>query len=764
MSRVCLVTDELYPFTRGGIGRILHNLIQDSLRRSLDVQFLLLLPSYVNLGREQIAAFFGDRVQVEFVQIRDVWQPTAEFGAEYPPAGAFTDSDWHSQSLDILLALKRLSGQRFDVIEFPDYRGWAYCALQEKLLGMDFEDSLITVRLHSTDGILQRFEAREPSLQQLARFELERKALHDSERVIAHLATVAEWNAQYYGFEDAWKKKVSVEFPPVLDGDTRRASSPEDPPADILFITKQQPFKRPDAFIRGSITFLRAHPEHRGRVVVACHAADEAYSKRLRAIVPQDLANRFLFLPSGPERDALIPGSVVVISSAYESLNLAAYEAAAAGASLVLNGSCIAFGEGTPWRDGVNCHKYDGTVDGLAAALSRAVRAVLPEAVVWESSPPYWLAAREPSVAPRRESKPLVSLVIPNFNLARWLPETLASIATSTYDELEVLVVDDASTGSFDAAILQRLESDRGAVRVIRNAVNRGLAASRNIGIAAAKGKYILPLDADDCIGPRFIEQAVRALEARPEYDVVVPTAGYFETDADLGERKFVDYACFLGDVPSHGLVENRMSCATSLMRRSLLDSIQYDETLDCYEDWSLYLRAVHAGRRFLVTNDVQFYYRRRPGSMISGMNPERHLRLLERMYMALPRPLPASVYLFGTLGPTLAALRENQRLAEENQRLAQRLSASPTAQRRPVRHDLADKFNATVKKVPLIHPVLKATVERLRALSGNEPDPSRPVRYDFVDALNGVLKKVPFIHPLLKATGAKLTKPDGKP
>jgi hypothetical protein len=66
------------------------------------------------------------------------------------------------------------------------------------------------------------------------------------------------------------------------------------------------------------------------------------------------------------------------------------------------------------------------------------------------------------------------------------------------------------------------------------------------------------------------------------------------------------------------------------------------------------------------------------------------------------------------------------------------------------------------VKRVPLIHPVIKATVERLRALSGNEPDPSRPVRYDFVDALNGVLKKVPFIHPLLKATGAKPPKPDG--
>ncbi|HEY6908581.1 MAG TPA: glycosyltransferase [Myxococcales bacterium] len=755
MRRICIVTDELYPFTAGGIGRLLHNLVRHALQREPGIRFLFLFPSTLDVQRERVVAYFGDGVEVDYATMRRGWDPSAEFGAEYPPQGAFTDSDWHAQSLDFLIALKRLSGKDFDVIEFPDYRGWAYCALQEKLLGRDFQRSLIAVRIHSTDGILQAFEGRPPSLQQLGRFELERKALLDAEKVIAHLPGVAEWNASYYGFPRSWHDKVTVEFPPVVEQEpsTIPAAGRRD---DIVFVTKQQPIKRPDVFIRGTSTFLRANPSFAGRAVLACHAADDEYGRKLRSMVPADLRGRFHFLPSGPERDAAIRGSIVVVPSAYESLNLAAYEAAAGGATLVLNRGCIAFAAEAPWRDGVNCHKFDGTAEGLAAALGLAVAQRPHEAVRWEADVPYWLSAHAAPAPEAGASTPLVSVVVPNYNLGRWLPETLASVAASTYGEIEVVVVDDASTEAFDAAVLERLEADPGPVRVVRNPVNRGLAASRNIGIRAARGTYVLPLDADDCIGPRFIEQAVAALEARPEFDVVVPTAGYFDSDAELAERRFADYACFIGDAPSCGLVANRMGCATSLMRRTLFDGLQYDETLDSYEDWSLYLRAVHQGRRFLVTNDVQFYYRRRPGSMISGMNPDRHLALLQRMYFSLARPLPVAVQPFALLAPLHKVNRDNQQLAE-------RVAALTPAAPKTVRHGLADVVNATVKKVPLVHPMLKATVAGLRGLSGAPVDANRPLRYDVVDAMNVALKRVPFLHPLLKATGAKVAKADRK-
>jgi len=215
-----------------------------------------------------------------------------------------------------------------------------------------------------------------------------------------------------------------------------------------------------------------------------------------------------------------------------------------------------------------------------------------------------------------------------------------------------------------------------------------------NVGIRAASGDYLLILDADDCVSPRFIELAVRALERRPEFDVVVPSPGYFQTDAELADGKFSGWAVFLGDAHSLGLVSNRLGGAMTLLRRSLFEECAYDEALDSYEDWALYLRLALAGKRFLVTNDVHFHYRRRAGSMISAMTPQRHLSLLQRILGAV-KMIPASTKLFVCLA---AAPRE--------------VAATPPPPR-PLRYDLADKLNAAMKKVPLIHPLLKAAFSR---------------------------------------------------
>src|SRR5262249_7960553 len=150
-------------------------------------------------------------------------------------------------------------GLAFDTIEFPDYRGWAFCALQEKHLGRSFLNSEITVRLHSCDGLLQHFEPRQVNFQQLGLFELERKALYDADRIIAHLSSIAKFNAEYYGFESSWCRKVTVQFPPVVASSTQAslpaASSITRDSRDLLFITKLQPCKGPDIFVRGAAHF-----------------------------------------------------------------------------------------------------------------------------------------------------------------------------------------------------------------------------------------------------------------------------------------------------------------------------------------------------------------------------------------------------------------------------------------------------------------------------------------------------------------------------
>lgn len=745
--RVCLVTDELYPFTAGGIGRVTHNLVEDSLRRELDVELHLLFPSYTTVKPREVESYFQDKVKAHVAAARHEWDASFDEGGVYPPPGAFTDTVCHAQSMELLLHLRRLEaeGVRFDAVEFPDYRGWGFCASQEKLLGCGLEGTQVVVRLHSTGGMLVPFERQLLNWEHMGQYELERKALLDADLVVAHIPGVAELNHAYYGFPLPWLDKVVREFPPVAPkGDGVPPRGEGEP--DLLFVTKIQNFKRTDLFVRGVAAFMRRFPEYGGKAVLACHTSSSTYLSYIQALIPEDLRARFLFTGPGKDRDALMRNGIVVIPSDYESLNLTAYEASGAGARLVLNSACVAFAPGSPFIDGVNCHTFDGSVEGLVDAIERAWRSPVLLPVEWAAEPPYWGTLRPKPVLARRPvdaDLPRVSVLITNHNLGRFLPETLASIADSNYPEIEVIIVDDASTGAFDHEVLGRIEeaahSGSSGVKLIRNPVNRGLPASRNIGLRAATGDYILPLDADDCISPTFIHLAVEALERHREFDVVVPSTGYFDSDDGRAQRRFIDYALFIGDCPSLGMVANRLSCATSLMRRSLFETIRYNEQMTSYEDWDLYLRLAHAGHRFLVTNAIHFHYRRRKGSMISGVNPRRHQELLFQLHQNLARPLPAGVQLAAFL--LLASPPNAARAAPAEP------SSVVESGEVPLRYGVVDTLNATLKRLPMMHRLLKL------AASGLTPEgaEARPTRYALVDLLNRTIKAMPVVHPTMK-------------
>jgi glycosyltransferase involved in cell wall biosynthesis len=111
--------------------------------------------------------------------------------------------------------------------------------------------------------------------------------------------------------------------------------------------------------------------------------------------------------------------------------------------------------------------------------------------------------------------QPLVSIVIPAHNAARYLGETLASASAQRYKELEIIVVDDGSTDDTAEVTLRHARRDP-RVRLIRQA-NTGVGAARNTGIAVARGKYIAPLDADDLWDPEKIPAQVAEMEWQGE-------------------------------------------------------------------------------------------------------------------------------------------------------------------------------------------------------------------------------------------------------
>ena len=113
---------------------------------------------------------------------------------------------------------------------------------------------------------------------------------------------------------------------------------------------------------------------------------------------------------------------------------------------------------------------------------------------------------------------PLVSVIIPIYNMESFLAETLQSVLASTYPHFEVILVDDGSTDK-SVDIAQSFVDNDQRVHLFRQE-NAGPCRARNRAVKESKGKYIFPHDADDLLAPHFLSDAVAVLAARSEVGV----------------------------------------------------------------------------------------------------------------------------------------------------------------------------------------------------------------------------------------------------
>src|SRR5690554_5458375 len=113
---------------------------------------------------------------------------------------------------------------------------------------------------------------------------------------------------------------------------------------------------------------------------------------------------------------------------------------------------------------------------------------------------------------------PLVSIVIPLYNVEQYVDECLESVRQQTYENLEIIVVEDCSTDNSLKALEPYLADER--VRLIQHEQNGGLSAARNTGIEAATGEYLMFVDSDDVVERTLVEVCIRAAR-RLSADVV---------------------------------------------------------------------------------------------------------------------------------------------------------------------------------------------------------------------------------------------------
>lgn len=131
-----------------------------------------------------------------------------------------------------------------------------------------------------------------------------------------------------------------------------------------------------------------------------------------------------------------------------------------------------------------------------------------------------------------------VSIIIPNFNRAGLLKETLNSVLAQTYPHWEALVVDDGSTDNSHSVVQAYAAGDSRIKLIPRDRLPKGAPTCRNIGIERASGDFIIFLDSDDLIAPHCLKQRIETAEKHPAFDLYVfPASGFYKA---------------IGDVPDH--------------------------------------------------------------------------------------------------------------------------------------------------------------------------------------------------------------------
>lgn len=212
-----------------------------------------------------------------------------------------------------------------------------------------------------------------------------------------------------------------------------------------------------------------------------------------------------------------------------------------------------------------------------------------------------------------------VSIVIPAFNAERWLGEAIASALAQDWPDKEILVVDDGSRDG-TARVARGFEGQ--GVRLLRQA-NRGAAAARNAGLAAAGGDFLQFLDADDLLAPSKIRLQVEALRASAPGAVAAGAWGVFSGRPE--EARFVPEPVWRDLAPAEWLAcswegGGMMHPAAWLTPRAVAERAGgWNEALSLDDDGEYFCRVVLASGGVRFVPEARSLYRSHSGPRLSG-------------------------------------------------------------------------------------------------------------------------------------------------
>ena len=636
-----------------------------------------------------------------------------------------------------------LRNRSFDVVHFPEMQGLAYFCLLARRQGLAFARTLFVIGTHSPTAwhkqgnqeMLDRYEELEIDF-------LERRCLE--------LADVAWSPSQYllrWERDRDWKLPTRTYVQPYLVPAVLGAAAiqPVETVREIVFFGRLEERKGlvlfcdaleklsaqiPSAVQGLQVTFLGKERTVRGLPSVRYLAeARKHFAFATRVITDKNRFEAVEYLRG--------TGRLAVMPSLMENLPFTVLECLREGIPFLASTA-----GGIPELIAADQHarlliplRADLWMAALARVLTEGAErgrlAFDPEAnraawLDWHAQLPLLFPSRDRQGADeippfpdgrgsekaKPERQPLVSVCMPHHNRPQLLAQALESLRQQDYPNLEVVLVDDASTDADALAYLDQLapEFARRGWQIARLPANRYAAGARNAAARLARGEYLLFMDDDNVAKPQEVSTFVRVAQ-RTGADLVGCFVDIVEGPALPGPDSAVSCYAFLGPALALGLWRNALGDTNSLMRREVFVALGgFTEDYGVSnEDHEFMVRAVLRGFRLEMIPEALFWYRRTPNSVNHSADPVANVLRALRPYLDVvpPELRPALQLAQGLMG---------QEIAPEKWRS------------RPVRYRAVDWLVATLERQPRAFALARSLLRwGLRLWNGSRPFSSQP-------------------------------------
>ncbi|PZU86353.1 MAG: glycosyl transferase family 2 [Chryseobacterium sp.] len=219
---------------------------------------------------------------------------------------------------------------------------------------------------------------------------------------------------------------------------------------------------------------------------------------------------------------------------------------------------------------------------------------------------------------------PLISLIIPCYNAKQTLGKCLDSVIQQSYNNLEIIIIDDGSTDG-TSRIYEDFQSRDERIKIFKQS-NSGVSKARNKGIKESIGEYICFVDSDDWVEPNYCSELYHSL-VRENADISIIEASYEDENGNVVFNKSIsEEKVFDGKRALYLLLEDDVIQSHpwgKLYKVSFFKNVNFPENLKCYEDYSTLFKIFDKAIKVVKSNKKLYHYIQREDSLSHNLSPE---------------------------------------------------------------------------------------------------------------------------------------------